>query len=134
MKYPMAPKGVALIQVLLLTGIIMILVLQLTKESRTQVQTANQWKDKTDLSLQLNNATEVVLFNLLVNNRQNSSDSEVTRKWNFHGKPFVLNDATKVAIEDEAGKLSLMYSADDLVKLNVSMGQTLDAVRRLIAY
>ncbi|WP_088331529.1 hypothetical protein [Lacimicrobium sp. SS2-24] len=136
MKVMLRQTGVALIQVLLITGLILLLVIQISKDARHQVTTAQLWQDRVKAELALNNAQERLLFGLLTQERLQTTDTELTRLWNFHGAPFeplsADNAKLQVTVQDMAGLASLTYSTDLVSKLMLAEGYSLSEAQEAI--
>lgn len=105
-------NGVALIQVLVLTAILLVMMLSVNKEARQQVQTATLAKERAQAAMQLNSLEAELTFTLLTERRRKQAESAnlIVRHWNFFNSPFEVNNAT-IAIEDVASMLSLTSPA-----------------------
>ena len=96
-------RGVALIQVLITTAIIMLLMVFFLTSARSQVDRARALQDKTQAYLSYHSTNNAVLFRLLTSDLQ-----QLTKEgWNFHGEPFESNADAMVEIQDLNGLLSL---------------------------
>lgn len=122
-------RGVALIQVLLITALLLLLMIQLTKDGQRQVAVAQQWQDKSQALLLLEDAKELLLFELLTRERTTSDESAVTRRWNFFGNPFYLANGVRVRIYDEGSLPSLFYSSDIIERMLVKQGVSAEDAR-----
>lgn len=105
-------NGIALIQVLLLSAILMVMMLSVNKEARLQVQSAALAKERAHATMQLNSLEAELTFTLLTERRRKQAESAnlIVRHWNFFNSPFEVNNAT-IAIEDVASMLSLTNSS-----------------------
>lgn len=101
-------RGIALIQVLIIAMILSILGIYILQSSKDQVAITNAIKTALDQRIQIENAESKILHTLLsefrVKNLQ--SENEIVRQWNFHNKPFKL-DNVSVQIQDLNGLISL---------------------------
>ena len=96
--------GVALVQVLLVTTIIILLVMQLSLTAADQVKRAQQLKDRSEAALYLH-SREVALFYTLLTESLNStsgSTNPYASNWNFHGEAFVV-DGLEITLQDQSG-------------------------------
>jgi len=103
-------KGIALIQVLLISAIISVLALYLSKTARLQVDIAKRLKDKNFALIKLYDTEAVLTHSLLTFNlkRDNSSD-KVNNRWNFHNQVFNVSNNIDISIQDNAGLINLRY-------------------------
>lgn len=110
-------KGIALIQVLLITAILSVLALYLSQTAKQQVKQAQWGNDKAQAQVNLHNAESLLLFELLANKKIKTVESEfsidensfsITSKWNFYDVPFML-DETVIKIQDQSGLIQLHY-------------------------
>lgn len=114
-------QGVALIQVLLISTIIMVLALQISHQAKNQVRLAQGYQDKTQAELLLYSAEKRVLFEMLTRIEKNQpqgeyqqndlsdvtiADTETPLQWNFYGEPFNLDGIT-IKLQDINGLVSL---------------------------
>jgi general secretion pathway protein K len=121
-------SGVALIQVLLITSMLLILVVQLSKDAREQVQTSIRLKEKAELFISINDQIEQAKYELLTisPNQLGVSASGL----NYFGEPVSKNNLI-VEVQDQAGLLSLATSFNLLTQyLNLPQGTS--AERRLL--
>jgi type II secretory pathway component PulK len=109
-------KGVALIQVLLIVSMILILVVQLSKGSKEQVDTAIRLKDKNNVLIAMDSALELIKFNLLTQQKNKRFNTPISSQWNFYGSTFFYM-GVDISLQDSAGLISLPYYADYLDKL-----------------
>ena len=100
-------NGMALVQVLLLSALLMIMLLSVQYQARNQLELANRVKQYSDLQLQLQNVEAELMFLLMTNEWSDlvKPTSKVTG-FNFFGKEFLLSGAV-VKIQDLAGLLSV---------------------------
>lgn len=100
-------KGVALVQVLLITSMILILVVQLSKGAREQIKTSQVTKDKSLALLKMKTVLEKTKFDML------SIDY-------LDGRAFfnqeIKTNGLVVRIQDESGLISLSYGVDQLAQ------------------
>jgi general secretion pathway protein K len=102
----MRQRGIALIQVLLITGIIGLLMLQMGLTAREQVARAQALADRAELQLAAQSRESALLYSLLTETlvRNPQSDNPYAAAWNFHGEPFTVDGIT-FSIQDESGQL-----------------------------
>lgn len=107
--------GVALVQVLLITAMLLILTVELSKGSRAQIKTAIALKDKAELVLQARSLKEEIKFDLLVSEKNNKSGFKGT-DFRFDGTPL-KRDNSKFTMQDEDGLVSTVYGGDYIKKV-----------------
>lgn len=97
-------RGVALVQVLLVTAIIMLLVMQLSLTAAEQVRRAQALKDRSEASLYLHSREVALLYTLLTEPLVPGPESSnpYAANWNFHGEPFDV-DGLEFALQDQSG-------------------------------
>ncbi|WP_394146919.1 general secretion pathway protein GspK [Shewanella atlantica] len=110
-------RGVALIQVLLLTAILSMMALQFTLSSRQQVTIATELQNRMEAEVKLRTLESKLLFTLLSLSKNDADralqqEDEIGRLWNFYGKPFAVSDGATVSIQDLNGLLSV-YGANN---------------------
>jgi general secretion pathway protein K len=103
-------KGVALLQVLILSTILSIVLLSMNFQTREHLKLANAVNTYVDTNLLLQSVEAEVTFDLLTNewmslSRQDRNNKEKVR-WNFHGQDFELS-GVNVNIQDTSGLLNL---------------------------
>jgi general secretion pathway protein K len=100
---PRKQRGIALIQVIITTSIIMLLMIFFLGAAKDQVMRAQALQNKTLAYLSHYSAKNQVLYQLLT-----SEHSQLRQqRWNFYGTPIQLNEHTTVAIQDLNGLFSL---------------------------
>jgi len=129
--------GVALVQVLLVTTIIILLVLQLSLTAADQVKRAQALQDRSEASLYLHSREVAVLYSLLTEPLfpGQESSNPYTASWNFHGEPFVV-DGLEITLRDQSGLMRFPTSGiSDFEKLLPVLGlgsaEARDIARRL---
>jgi general secretion pathway protein K len=107
-------RGIALIQVLLVTGIIGLLMLQMGLTARDQVARAQALTDRAELQLAAQSREAALVFSLLTEPmaRVPESDNPYAAAWNFQGEPFEV-DGIRFRIQDESGRMRLPDQPDD---------------------
>lgn len=119
-------KGIALIQVLLITAILTILALYLTTTAKDQVMVAQWTNDKADALVAMHSAESNLLFTLLTELKttndtviDNSSSNDpidlISSNWNFFNKPFAINDQVLIAIQDQSALINLHFPDRDIL-------------------
>jgi len=107
-------KGVALIQVLIMTAIMSLIAIQFTQTAREQVSTAQSFKQRIKAELLLKTTKSQLLFEFFKNDSSQLSDKIVNGiKWNLRGKPFVFSANVKVKIQSASGLLSVLTTSDE---------------------
>lgn len=106
-------RGIALVQVLLITAILTIFALYFTKSAKNQVEMAQWSTDRARAEVELHSAQNELIFTLFTNQKKviNNSDSgtSLTEKWNFFNTPFEVNKFVKAQIQDQSALLSLHF-------------------------
>lgn len=108
-------QGVALIQVLLISFMLIVLTVQLSKESREQVKTAIAIKQRSEKLVTALSTIEQSKFFLLTESREQFMAWGDGKPVGFFGEPVKLDDELQLVLQDEAGLLSLPYSEETLV-------------------
>ena len=102
-------RGVALIQVLLITTIILLLSVYFVTLAKTQVGKAREFQDRTQAWLNYYSAKNAVTYSLLTESRE-----EIKEKgWNYHGQPFYITENVKISVQDLNGLYSLASLVSD---------------------
>lgn len=103
-------RGIALIQVLLVAGIIGLLMLQMGLTARQQVEHAQALADRSELQLAAQSRESALLYTLLTEPLVRVVDSKnpYAAAWNFHGQPFEVDGVT-FTIQDESGKMRVPW-------------------------
>lgn len=127
-------KGIALIQVLLISAILSVLALYLTTTAKDQVMVAQWNNDKAEALVAMQSAESNLLFTLLTelktaNNtakgNNNSSDpiDLILSKWNFFSQPFAVNEHVSITMQDQSALINLHFpDRDILTALIISQG------------
>jgi general secretion pathway protein K len=104
-------RGVALVQVLLVTTIIILLVMQLSLTAAEQVRRAQALQDRSLAALYLHSREVALLYSVLteslVSGQENSNPYAAS--WNFHGEPFVV-DGLQFTLQDQSGLMQFPTS------------------------
>ncbi len=102
-------KGVALIQVLIISMIMSILGVFILQTVKEQVKISGLVDRKFNLRLQIENA-ESKLLQALVSSprvRIEGHSEKFVREWNFYNEPFQLTDNVVAKVQDERGLVNL---------------------------
>lgn len=120
-------RGIALIQVIITTTIILLLTIFYLTVAKRQVASAESIQQRSEAYLSHYSAKNQLLFTLLTEDIQQIRD----RGWNFHGVPFKVNQHTTVRLQDLNGLFSLasMTRGEDLQKLLQQFLQPSEATR-----
>ena len=97
-------RGVALVQVLLVTTIIILLVMQLSLTAADQVKRAQALQDRSEAALYLHSREVALLYSLLTETLApgRASSNPYAASWNFHGEPFAV-DGLEFTLQDQSG-------------------------------
>jgi general secretion pathway protein K len=126
-------RGIALVQVLLITGIIGLLMLQMGLTAREQVARAQALADRAELQLAAQSRESALLYSLLTEPlvQVPESDNPYTAAWNFHGVPFVVDGIT-FTIQDQSGLMRVPdQDGSEFEQLLVGLEVAPDRARRL---
>lgn len=130
-------RGIALIQILLITAILTVFALYLTQSARQQAKVAFLAKDRA-LAEVINHSTHSqIMFELLTTEnsmltRTDTTDA-IASRWNFYGKPFLVKEYANVSIQDQAGLLNLQYLyAKKFSQLLIKNGIELSRVDQIV--
>lgn len=126
-------RGVALIQVLLIGGIIGLLMLQLGLTAREQLRRAAALEDRAEAQLRAASLEAELLYELLtrVPAQVARSQEPLLAVWNFRGQPFEWHGAT-FRIQDQSGLYRVpLYGSAGFVALLERLGVGAERARRL---
>ncbi|MBE3672533.1 general secretion pathway protein GspK [Pseudoalteromonas distincta] len=114
----MSQRGIALIQVLIITFVLSLLGLYINQSVGEQVKITTSIQNKFLMRLELEKTEADLLQALLSNNKypNKSADNSITSKWNFYGKEFQLNDNAYVTLTDLSSLMGLNISDATLLK------------------
>ncbi|MDW7549406.1 type II secretion system minor pseudopilin [Pseudoalteromonas peptidolytica] len=101
-------RGIALVQVLIISGVLMLLGIFIQQTLRQQAQVVAIGNDKVMLRLALEDAQAQVVKALLSHNRYQEPNAQnmVVKSWNFYGQPFMVGDVA-VKLQDISGLLNI---------------------------
>lgn len=110
-------KGIALVQVLIISIILTMLGIYIIQTVRMQVGMVRLMQKSFQVNLIAESVEAELLHTLLTNKRYLNKDSEnpIVLNWNFYGKPFIYNTDTQIAIQDMTSLLSLNHLNKKLV-------------------
>jgi len=126
-------RGIALIQVLLVTGIIGLLMLQMGLTAREQVARAQALADRAELQLAAQSREAALLYSLLTEPlaRNPESDNPYAAAWSFAGEPFAVDGIT-FSIQDESGRMRVPdLQSNEFERLLLSLGVAPERAHRL---
>jgi general secretion pathway protein K len=141
MMFKPMPKGIALIQVILITGILSVLVLYISQTARQQIALADMANMRAQALANLQNAKNEILFKLLTEQTtdeyRNESQNSVTSQWNFYGEPFEIYDGVSAILQDQAGLLSTHFinrelMSNFLINNNLSQSESAEIINQLL--
>ena len=126
-------RGVALVQVLLVTAIIILLVMQLSLTAAEQVRRAQALQDRSEAALYLHSREVALFYTMLTESLLPSpgSGNPYAASWNFHGEPFVV-DGLEITLQDQSGLMRFPLSGvTDFEKLLTVLGLGLTRAREI---
>ena len=126
-------RGIALIQVLLIAGIIGLLMMQLGLTAREQVSRAKRLDDRATLELAALSRESALVYTLLTEPWVGNPDSAnpYAAAWNFSGQPFTVDEIT-FTLQDESGRLRVpLYGAVEFAQVLAGLGVDRDRARRI---
>lgn len=121
---PAAVNGLALIQVLLITMLITLLVIQISAESADQINIAIELKTKAQMEVDIESELERAKFFLLTDKDAIAAKQSGYERWNFYSDAFAVGREVKLSLQDAAGLISLTNRPDLLMTIkspNVSI-------------
>ena len=106
-------RGIALIQVLLISAIISVFVIYIQKEARAVISLTQGLADKNEARVHLHQVESQLLFGLVT-----EGAGFVTNRpeGNFIGRPFEFDEKTTLILQDLSGRLPLNGFDESLVK------------------
>jgi len=109
-------KGIALLQVLLVSAVISLLAIQFSYSAKQQVELASLFDKRVRASLKMHSVQQELSYAFLTNHirRTQQTRSELVSQWNFYGKPFSLESGVRITLQDHGGLLSQTMSRDSL--------------------
>lgn len=116
--------GMALLQVLLIGGIISILALYISQTSLKQVNMAIKQQGYTQAQFKLHGAKNKILFELLTKERSPVAGvDKISSNWNFYNVPFEVEKDVFARIRDQAGLIDISTGpTEQLENLLVAQG------------
>lgn len=133
-------RGVALIQVLLISTILSLMALHFSLSGRQQVQIARMMQDKVLAEVALRTLESEMLFALLTVpysdvEREAQQQNPLSRNWNFHGEPFSSATDNTIKLQDINGLVSLYGQSNNtlLLQLLQHLGQNQTQARQVVA-
>ena len=126
-------RGIALIQVLLIAGIIGLLMAQLGLTAKEQVARAKLLDDRATLQLGALSRESALVYTLLTEpwSQRTDSANPYAGAWNFVGEPFTVDGIT-FTIQDESGRWRVpLYGAGEFEQILAGLGVAPDRARRL---
>lgn len=122
-------RGVALVLVLAVTGVLALLIVQIGLNQRSHVAQAQRLLDRSEASLKLYSVENAVLYSMLTRERNANpvdiaGDNPFAKSWNFSGAPFEVGGNT-IRLQDLGGLFALPLpgeSTEELRKLLIALG------------
>ena len=115
-------RGIALIQVLILSVVLSVLLLSMNHQARQHLKLAEAVKSYTQANFALHSAESEIIFTLLSNEPYKLvQDKTGADNWNFHGVPFAF-DNVDVTIHDTSGLINAS-SPDPFLIINFFANQ-----------
>lgn len=106
-------RGVALIQVLLISALMMMLALQISFDTKSQLKLATGYIHKVNAEAQIYSAKSELLYALITQNHSKQANNQtLVGEWNFYNHPFFINQV-EVRMQDAAGLHSIIASPSD---------------------
>ena len=103
-------RGIALVQILIISAILSLVALYITQSARQQVQMAQWALDKSQATVDLHSARNRVMFRLLTSTWKNDAVIlSPSRQWNLYNQPIQLADNVTLQLQDQAGLINLHY-------------------------
>lgn len=109
--------GVALVQTLLVSAILAAVIIGVANSAKQHLALAGNVQQHADASLALHSVQTELLLTLLTSNwvKQPQSTNSFVSQWNFHGEPFVVENAI-IEIQDINGLINLNTAGLDAIK------------------
>ncbi len=129
-------KGIALVQVLLITAMLSVVALYVSKSARQQVQVASWAMDKSQAAVILHSHKSELLFQLLTLPWQQvgAVESEHQQRLNLYNKPVKLAEGVYLRMQDQAGLINFHYQQPlMLTRLLSSLDISIESQRILSA-
>jgi general secretion pathway protein K len=100
-------RGIALIQVLLLSVLLSVIMMSMNHQARQHIRLAEAVQDYADATMMLHSAEAEILFSMLSNepNQLERGSLMDAPDWNFHGTPFMVR-GIEVTVQDTSGLLN----------------------------
>ncbi|SFC52403.1 type II secretion system protein GspK [Pseudoalteromonas denitrificans] len=110
----MLQTGIALIQVLLIVGVLSVLALFLTYTAKEQVTMAQWADDKAQALINVHSTESELIFYLLTKNKHSLTNLKVSEgnnqsQWNFFAKPFEVGSNVIAQIQDQSALLHAQF-------------------------
>lgn len=125
-------KGVALIQAIVLAAVLSIIALFLNSSAKNSVESAQLLSDRARAHIELYNAEAELTYDIMTHPLENGRYRN-DKTWYFFGKPFSYKEGVDIAIQDEAGLVSLSPLASSLTeRLIRRLGYEQDVARTTV--
>jgi general secretion pathway protein K len=131
-------KGIALIQVLLISAIITVFAIYLSQTARQQVSIASLLNDRSQAAVSIHDSESLVLFNLLTKQSMVerkagvASENDKQNVTYYYGQKLSLNVQTITTINDLSGKLSIFTPERSILEpLLLAQGYTQSATNSI---
>jgi len=128
-------KGIALIQVLIISIILTMLGIFINQSVREQVRITSTIQNSHETNILLETVEAELLHALLTNKRYRDlgSDNRYVKRWNFYNKRFSINDKVEIELQDLNGLLSLNYmNQTAATRLFMELGHEGEEVRTFL--
>jgi general secretion pathway protein K len=115
-RYVSKPAGVALILVLMITGLLSLLMLQISLTAKSHVDRSQRLLDRAAANLLVHSGESELMFALLTQPWTTAAaggETPFPANWNFNGVSFELS-GTRYRVQDLAGLLAVPSLTDDL--------------------
>lgn len=141
MKIRLGQGGIALIQILLIIGVLSVLVLYFSQTSRQQVSLAQLATDRAQAQVNIHHAKNNLLMALLTTERHKVDGEQTSQnlaaRWNFYHQTFSVDNNVSARLQDQAGLMSVHFIEPNLLvsiltNNQISMAAAANVVRNLL--
>lgn len=110
MKKTANPRGVALIQVLLISTILSLFAVQINNEVQRQVEVAQNYTDGANAIAAIQTAKADTIYALFTQEHEldTNSSNNISERWNFYATPFTTQNKVDVTIRSMNGYIAFV--------------------------
>ncbi|WP_176365186.1 general secretion pathway protein GspK [Pseudoalteromonas ulvae] len=114
-------RGIALVQVLIITAVLSVLALYFSQTARLQVYQARSAVEQAQAIINLHDTEAKLLFALLTEDKNPNLEAQQKinhpfMMWNFYGVPFEFKNGITITLQDLRGVLNLHYPESQRLK------------------